>query len=314
MSARMDLLLASTDAPGPWEDAVRTVLPDARLFVEGRDAYDPSAIDYALVWKPAPGLVANLPNLKAVFNLGAGVDALLQDATLPAHLPIVRLVDPRLAAGMTEYVVHWVLHFHRDMHVYARQQAGRVWRQHHNADPAKRRIGFLGYGELARHGARALAMLGFADIAGWSRTPKSGDGVKNYAGEAELDAFLARTDILVNLLPATEATRGLLDARRLDALPRGAFVINAGRGATVVERDLVAALESGNIAACALDVFAAEPLAADSPLWTMENVHVTPHIASLTAPESAVRTVKAGIDAIEAGRTPANVVDRAQGY
>ena len=310
----MKLLFASTDDPAPWLAALAELIPEAAVAVAGRDPYDPAAIDYALAWRPPPGLLAACANLKAIFNLGAGVDALLQDPTLPPGVPIVRLVDPRLSAGMTEYVVHWVLHFHRDMPLYARQQAARAWVQHDNADPAQRRIGILGYGELGRHAARALGMLGFSDIAGWSRRPKGGDGVNSYAGAEHLDAFLARTDILVNLLPDTPATRGTLDAARLAALPPGGYLINAGRGATVVEDDLIAALRSGHIAGCALDVFAQEPLPAENPLWAMENVFITPHVASLTTAASATRVIKAAIDALEAGRTPANVVDRSQGY
>lgn len=310
----MNLLFASTDAPAPWLEAIAEVIPEATVFVQDRDTYDPTAIDYALVWRPGAGVLAACENLKAIFNLGAGVDALLKDATLPAHVPIVRLVDPRLSAGMTEYVVHWVLHFHRDLPLYAQQQVARTWVQHDNADPAERRIGILGYGELGRNAARALGMLGFSDIAGWSRNPKHGDGVKSYSGADEIDAFLARTDILINLLPDTPATRGVLDGARLAALPRGAYLINAGRGATVNEPDLIEALSSGHIAGCALDVFAEEPLPADSPLWAMENVYVTPHIASLTDPKSATRVIKSGIEALEAGREPANIVDKTQGY
>jgi len=310
----MNLLYASPGDPAPWRAAVARHLPGANFFVHGADDYDPAAVDYALVWQPAPEWSAGLANVKAVFNLGAGVDALLGDPALPGGVPIVRVVDPRLAQGMTEYVVHWVLHFHRDMHVYARQQRARQWTQHANADPATRRVGILGLGELGSHAAHALLMLGFESVAGWSRTPKELPGVESFSGDGGLAAFLARTEILVNLLPDTPATRGVLNADTLALLPRGAFLINAGRGATVVEVDLTAALEDGRIQAAALDVFAAEPLPADHPLWGMDNVYVTPHVASLTDADSACRVVRDGIEEIEAGGQPENVVDPARGY
>lgn len=310
----MNLLYVSPDDPAPWRKAVRRLIPEAELFVWGEDDVDLNTVDYALTWKPEPGLLSRMSNLKAIFNLGAGVDALLGDDTLPPGIPIVRLVDPRLAQGMTEYIVHWVLHFHRDMHVYARQQADRAWIQHDNADPASRAVGILGLGELGQDAAHALLLLGFENIAGWSRTRKELPGIASFAGADELDAFLERTEILVSLLPNTEATRGLLNEDRLARLPRGAFVINAGRGNAVVDADLLEALASGHIAAAALDVFNDEPLPEDHPYWRQDNVFVTPHIASLTTAESAAKVIAEGVEALEDGRQPANVVDRTQGY
>lgn len=310
----MNLLLSTPDDPKPWQDAVAKYIPEARLYTLGRDDVDFDAVDYALVWMPEPGLLAKLPNLKAVFNLGAGVDKLLADDTLPRNVPVVRLVDPRLAQGMCEYIVHWVLHFHRDMHVYAKQQRAHTWVQHENADPALRRIGILGFGELGRDAAHALRAMGFTALSGWSRTRRDADGVDSFAGEDTLDAFLAGTDVLINLLPDTPATRGLVSAERLAQLPEGAFVINAGRGTTVVEADLMAALETGHVAAAALDVFAEEPLPREHPFWDMDNVFITPHVASLTTPDSATRVIKAGLDALEDGRLPENVVNMDRGY
>ena len=215
---------------------------------------------------------------------------------------------------MTEYVVHWVLHFHRDMPTYARQQKACDWTQHDNADTAKRRVGILGLGELGQAAAHALLMLGFESIAGWSRSPKMLPGIESFAGAEELDAFLARTDILVCLLPNTPATLGILNAHTLSTLPKGAFVINGGRGSAVDDAALIEALNSGHLGGAALDVFNTEPLPRDHPYWAMGNVFITPHVASLTTPESATEVIRDGIDAIEHGRTPANVVDRDQGY
>jgi glyoxylate/hydroxypyruvate reductase A len=229
-------------------------------------------------------------------------------------VPIVRLVDPRLAQGMVEYVVHWVLHFHRDIPTYARQQAARTWVQHDNANTAKRRVGILGLGELGQAAAHALLMLGFESIAGWSRTEKELPGIESFSGAGELDAFLARTDILVSLLPDTAQTKGILNADTLGKLPQGAFVVNAGRGSAIIDDALIQALNSNHLSGAALDVFNAEPLAPDHPYWTMENVHITPHIASLTTADSATKVIAEGIEALQNGRMPDNVVDWKQGY
>ena len=310
----MNLLYVSPDDAKPWRAAVAKHLPDATLFVWGEDPVDLNTVDYALTWMPEPGLLARMTNLKAIFNLGAGVDALLRDTTIPKNVPIVRLVDPRLSSGMTEYVVHWVLHFHRDMPTYARQQAKRSWVQHENADTAKRRVGILGLGELGQAAAHALLMLGFESIAGWSRSEKLLPGIESFVGAEQLDAFLARTDILVSLLPNTKATQGILNKDTLATLPRGAFVINGGRGSAVVDDDLIQALHSGHIAGAALDVFNTEPLPEDHPYWSMNTVFITPHVASLTTPDSAMQVITEGIEALRRGGVPANLVDLALGY
>lgn len=310
----MNITFISDENPAPWRKALRRHLPEADVFVWGEDEVDKNAIDYALVWKPEPGLLASFANLKGIYNLGAGVDALLQDTTLPRAVPLVRLVDPRLSSGMVEYVVHWVLHFHRDMHVYAHQQSKRDWTQHANADTAARRVGILGLGELGQNVAHALLMLGFDSLSGWSRTAKELPGVKSFAGDDQLTPFLQQCDILVNLLPLTDGTRGLVNADTLAALPKGAFFINAGRGATVNDDGLIAALKDGHIAAAALDVFNDEPLAPDHAYWSMDNVFVTPHIASLTTPMSASEVIAEALRDLEEGRTPDNLVDWDQGY
>ena len=310
----MKLLYICADDPAPWRAAVARHIPGARLLVWGEDDVDVTQVDYALVWNPEPGVIATLRNAKAIFNLGAGVDALLQDDTLPRTVPIVRLVDPRLASGMMEYVVHWVLHFHRDMPTYARQQAARDWSQHTNADTTKRRVGILGLGELGQDAAHALTLLGFESIAGWSRTHKDLPGIQSFAGLGALDAFLARTEILVSLLPDTPATRGILNADTLAKLPKGAFVINAGRGSAVIDADLIQALERGHIRGAALDVFNDEPLSADHPYWVLDGVFITPHVASLTTADSATQLIASAIRTLQDGSLPENIVDLDQGY
>lgn len=256
----------------------------------GVDTVAAAAVDYALVWAPRPGQLAKLPNLKLIFSLGAGLDHLDGDGVLPPGVPVIRMVEAQLTAGMTEYVVYHALRFHRAMPDYDAQQRRGEWRELPQAPAAERRVGILGLGVLGGASARALAALGF-DVAGWSRGRKCIDGVDSFAGDAELPAFLARTDILVCLLPLTRATAGILCAANFARLPAGAFVINAGRGRHLVEDDLLDALGRGHLAGAALDVFATEPLPAKSPLWAHPRIAITPHAASKTLPASSARFV-----------------------
>ncbi|PHS79196.1 MAG: glyoxylate/hydroxypyruvate reductase A [Rhodospirillaceae bacterium] len=310
----MNILYISDLPFDPWVKPLHRYLPDADLFVWGNDDIDAADVDYILVWKPPRGVLKNFPNAKAIFNLGAGVDALLQDPDLPTDIPIVRLVDPRLSSSMAEFIVYWVLHFHRGMHTYAQQQRTGDWTPHGQSHTEKRRVGILGLGELGQDAAHALLMLGFENIAGWSRSRKELPSIESFAGAGELDDFLARTEILVCLLPNTQETNGLLNAKTLAKLPEGAFIINSGRGSLLDEDDLIAALKAGHIKAVALDVFQTEPLSSSHAFWKMENVFVTPHIASLTDAESATKIIGEGIEAIEDGDLPHNVVDLKKGY
>lgn len=245
--------------------------------------------------------------------MGAGVDHVLQDGTYPKNVPLARVVDPYLTAGMSEYVVLHVLAAHRDLRrSLADQHAGR-WDQFAVARADDTRIGILGLGELGRDAARKLAPFGYR-LAGWSRTRKTEPGIESFAGPAELDAFLARTDILVCLLPLTGETRGILNARAFAALPKGAHVINAARGAHLVEADLIAALDSGHLAGATLDVFATEPLPPGSPLWRHPKIWITPHIAALTDAPSTARTMADSIHRMRRGERPHHEVDLTRGY
>lgn len=307
------VLFASTEQkPEPWRAALNARI-DGLDFRVWPDIGDPAEIDVALAWKPAPGALANLPNLKAILSLGAGVDSLLADPTLPRDVPLVRVVDDRLTAGMTEYVVHGVLHFHRRFDRMAEAQRGSRWAPPARPVTAKRRVGILGLGELGRDAARALVALGFP-VRGWSRSAKTVAGVESFAGADGLGPFLAGTDILVCLLPLTPETEGIVNAGALARLPDGAYVINAARGGHVVDADLLAALDSGHLAGAMLDAFRTEPLPPDHPFWRHPRIIVTPHIASLTAVESAARALADSIHAALKGEALANVIERARGY
>jgi glyoxylate/hydroxypyruvate reductase A len=273
----------------------------------------PAEIDYALVWKPPRGLLRSLANLKLIFSLGAGVDHLTSDPELPPDVPVLRMVEPGLTAGMTEYVVMSVLMHHRRMVDYAGMQRDKVWEILPTPLAAERKVGVMGLGVLGADAATALTGLGF-EVAGWSRTPKSIPGISGFHGAGQLEAFLARSEILVCLLPLTEGTRGILNARTLALLPRGAALINVGRGDLLAEDDLLRALDSGQVGAATLDVFAIEPLASAHPFWAHPRVVVTPHCASITVPDSGARAVIENIRRLETGEPLLHVADLGRGY
>jgi glyoxylate/hydroxypyruvate reductase A len=292
---------------------LQTELPDQEIRVYPDELGDPAEIDYALVWKPPQGMLADLPNLKAIFSLGAGVDHLASDPLLPRDVPVVRLVDHGLTVGMTEYVVMTVLLQHRRMREYAELQAEHAWRKLPVPLAMHRRVGILGLGELGADAARALVGLRF-DVAGWSNTHKRIDGVESFAGDRELGHFLTRTEILVNLLPLTEQTRGILNRETLGELPKGAALVNAARGQHLVDADLLELLGTGQISEASLDVFHEEPLPADSPFWTHPRVRVTPHAAAITPPETAAAVIAENIRKMERGEQPHPIVDFDKGY
>ena len=311
----MALLFYSTwDDAERWTAAIKAELPDLDCRVWPDGTGDAKDIEYALVWRPKPGMLRAFPNLKAIFSLGAGVDHLLGDGMeLPDGVPVVRMVDPGLTAGMSEYVVYWTLHHHRKFGDYARQAAEKRWRPLPQKAPRDCRVGIMGVGIMGSDAARKLKALDF-DVAGWGRTLKNLPGVPGFQGAEGLRDFLARTDILVCLLPLTPDTRAILNAGTFARLPKGAVVINAARGGHLVDDDLLQALDSGQLSAAVLDVFHAEPLPADHPFWTHPRIDVTPHVASLTVPESAAKAVAANIRRMRAGEPPEPIVDPARGY
>jgi len=297
-----------------WTEPMAKHAPWLKVIIHGQDQYAPESIDYALGFRPPAGLFRTLPNLKAIFSLGAGVDGFLSDADFPKHIPLVRFVDHTLSREMTHYVVMHVLIFHRVQRTFDRAQAQKQWAQ---MFPPRRtedtRIGILGLGEIGTMAATALRDLGFP-VSGWSRTKKDVAGVKSFAGDDELAAFLGQSDILVCLLPLTPATRNILNAKTFAQLPQGAFVINVARGGHLVEEDVVAAIDSGHLAGAVLDVFQTEPLPQTSPIWTHPKITMTPHIAAMTDPRVAARSVADQIAAHQRGQQLENLVDFERGY
>ena len=269
-------------------------------------------IEIALAWKPPKGLIRTFRNVRLIVSLGMGVDHLLADDTLP-DVPMVRIMDEGLVGQMSEYALYWALRHHREIDRYAELQKQGKWQPLDFIDTIDRRVGVMGLGTIGQDTARKFAAMGFP-TAGWSRTARTLDGIETFHGSDGFQRFLARSDILVDVLPLTRETRGLLDAAAFARLPKGAYFINMARGGHVVDEALLAALDSGHLAGAALDVFNVEPLPAGHPYWTHPRVHVTPHIAGATNPRTASPGVIENIKRLRAGRELIHRVDPKTGY
>jgi len=314
----MTILLATRGLDvAAWIEAIAAHMPGRKIVTPGDD-FDPTAIRYVLSWRHAPGSLAGLSDLAAIFSLGAGVDHVFADPKLP-KVPLVRVVDPDLTARMSEWVMLHVLLHHRQSRMYDWQQHEKIWDDDAFQPAAKDvRVGVMGLGVMGRDAVEKLALIGF-DVAGWSRTRKRIASIACFAGAAERDLFLARTDILVALLPLTPQTRGILDRALFEKLARdgrlgGPILINAGRGGLQSEADILACLDDGTLKAATLDVFETEPLPMDSPLWSHPRVTVTPHNAAISEPEAIVRFIAGEIEAFERGGKLAHVVDPQRQY
>ncbi|HXF79311.1 MAG TPA: glyoxylate/hydroxypyruvate reductase A [Usitatibacter sp.] len=276
------------------------------------DVGDPAAVRYLAAWTLPPDLAATFPNLEVLFCVGAGVDQL--DLTqVPDSIPVVRMIEPGLVEGMVEYATLAVLAVHRHWPAYLAQQRERRWHTLPIRTAGARRVGVMGLGVLGQAVLAKLRGFGF-QCAGWSRTPRELEGVDCHAGPEGLTAFLARTDILVCLLPLTDATRGILGKRTFHALPKGAAVVNAARGAHLVAQDLLQALDTGQVSAAVLDVTDPEPLPPDHPLWTHPRVIITPHVASQSQPETSAAAVLENVRRHRRGEPLVGVIDRSRGY
>ena len=314
----MNLLLAgSFDAAerDAWVAALRQVLPGHRLCLARGEVPD-DQIDAAIVANPPPGQLQGLPRLRLIQSLWAGVDRLLADATLPAGVPIARMVDPAMNAAMAETALWATLALHRGFFSYARQQQQGLWQQHAQRRADELPVLVLGLGQMGAAVVRRLRQQGYP-VAAWRRQAGEASplpGLQVHSGSAGLHRALAGAQVLVNLLPLTPDTRGLLDARLLARLPRGAGLVNLARGAHLVDADLLAALASGQIGHAVLDVFHAEPLAPGHPFWAHPQVTVLPHVAAQTDERSAAAVVAANIAALAGGAPLSHLVHRDAGY
>ena len=300
-----------------WAAKMRASMPgrSVRVWPEMGDVAD---VHYAAAWLPPPNVLKDLPKLKVIFSLGAGVDAILSDPTLPRNIPVVRVNDPDLTMRMSEHILMHVLMHHRQQRRIEENQRNRKWDGFATHAASALRVGVMGLGVLGQDAATKIAMMGFP-TAGWSRSRKSVPGIECFAGAGELDAFLARTDVLVCLLPATSETDGILNAALFGKLSRkGPFgapiLINAGRGRQQVEADILAALDSGELYGASLDVFRKEPLPVDSAFWSHPKVMLTPHSAADSDPATICNYVARQIARYEQDGHLENLVDLARGY
>jgi glyoxylate/hydroxypyruvate reductase A len=296
----------------PWARDFAQALPQAETVVweEGQTL---APCDYAVLWAPTPALLDQLARVKAIFLMGAGVDAILKFGDALPDVPVIRLGDAGMGEQMAEYVAYAVLRYFRRFDEYEQQARQGVWNPLAARNKEEFTVGVLGLGKLGIPVAQALRQLGFP-VRGWSRTSKDIPGVDCYAGMESLDTFLSGTRVLACMLPLTPETNNLLDRARLSRLPEGAYLVNVARGAQVAEPDLLALIRAGHIAGATLDVFRNEPLPAPHPFWSEPRITITPHISALTIREEAVRQIAHKITLLEQGEHVADVVDRNRGY
>ena len=300
-----------------WAARFAAALPGHRVVRRGDD-FASADIDYIFTWKPVPDAFEGLAKLKAVLSLGAGVDALLRHPRLPANVPIVRFIDADLMQRMSDYVVSQVTMHQRLFTRFQRDQRARRWVQLYPPPSWDTSVGIMGMGVLGQDAVKHLKVFGYP-LRSWSRTPKAIEDVEGFAGPDEFEAFLAGTDILVNLLPLTPETQGILNYETFAKLRRtrldgGPVLINAARGGHQRDADIARALQDGTLGAASLDVFEVEPLPQDSPLWGLDNCYITPHIAAASSEETGVAYFSKAIRDFEAGLPLPNVVDVARGY
>ncbi|QXI30570.1 2-hydroxyacid dehydrogenase [Pseudomonas vanderleydeniana] len=294
-----------------WRAAFARLAPELE-FRLAPDIGDPGDVRYLIAWESSADLIERFPNLRVLYSAGAGVDQ-FDLSLLPAHVPLVRLVDPAMASIMTEYVQFAVLALHRDILSYRAQQTARVWAELPIIPAARRRVGVMGIGNLGLAVLERLHPLGF-QLSGWNRSEKAVPGGRCYVGMEQLPAFLAQCDILINLLPLTPQTTGILNRERLDCLPMGAGLVNVGRGAHLVEADVVRALDEGRLGGAILDVFEQEPPPPEHPFWSHPKVLMTPHVASTVQIDGAVSVILENLRRERRGDALLNVVDRSRGY
>jgi glyoxylate/hydroxypyruvate reductase len=308
----VNLLVYSAGENGAtWFDAFGRALPEAKIGAWPGPAA--AQADYAVVWKPPNELLGALARAKAVFNLGAGVDGISPLSALRSTVPLIRLEDAGMAEQMSEYACHAVLRRYRELDLYAEQQRACRWRPRRRIDKRGFGVGILGLGALGSVVAAALGPFGFP-LLGWSRSRRTIPGMSSYAGITELGEILARSNVLICLLPLTDETRGLLDRARLSQLPRGAYVVNLARGDILVESDLLALVDEGHLAGAMLDVFHDEPLPVEHPFWHHPGITVTPHVSAATLIDDTVAQIAAKIRRIEAGLAVTGIVARDRGY
>ncbi len=309
----MRIAFCCTDTrPEPWVEGLQAALPGARVQVWAPGTHAADAADYAVVWAPPQQFLDEQPHLKALFNIGAGVDALLK-LRLPPGAQVVRLDDAGMSVQMAEYVCHAVIRHFREFDGYQTDVQQGKWSFRRPRARADFPVGIMGLGVLGERVARALAQFEFP-IAGWSRSPKAIDGVRCFSGAAQFAEFLAASRILVCLLPLTPETENILNRDTLTRLRPGAYVVNVARGAHVVDDDLIALLDAGHLAGATLDVFRVEPLPSTDPFWRHPKITVTPHTSARTLRDESIAQIAGKIALLQDGKPVTGIVDPSMGY
>ena len=294
-----------------WQDLFAQHLPQVQWHI-WPNVSNNTAIDMLVCWIPPRDYQQDYPNLKVLFSVGAGVDQ-LNIATVPKHVQVVRMLDPGIQQGMTEFVQMSVLNIHRDTLAYVNMNQQHQWQQLPGVSTVKRRVGIMGLGNLGQAAALGLQNLGFS-VHGWSKNPKSLANMSCFYGNSQLETFLQQSDIVVCLLPLTDETRGIINQQTLSYLPKGASIINAGRGEHIVEQDLLDALNQQHLRYAILDVFVQEPLDAQHPFWQHPQIWVTPHIAAITQNDTAGQALLANVQRYLNKQHMQGLVDLNAGY
>ena len=306
----MRIAFCCTDTKAePWLEGLRSAMPSASIALWAAGA---AQADYAVVWAPPQQFVDEQPGLKAIFNIGAGVDALLQ-LRIPPAMKLVRLDDAGMSAQMAEYVCHAVIRHFRDFEGYEDDTGSGKWSYRKPRNRTEFPVGVMGLGVLGERVARSLVQFDYP-VVGWSQTPKDIPGVRSFVGAAQFDAFLKSTKVLVCLLPLTPATAGIMQQGSLAKLQQGGYVINVARGAHLIDDDLIQLIDNGHLAGATLDVFRTEPLPAGHPFWQHPKIRVTPHTSARTLRHESIAQIVGKIQALEQGQRIAGTVDQARGY
>lgn len=295
-----------------WVEALSKAAPDIPIF-NFKEKHPKEEVVMAIVWKHPQGILADYPNLRCIASFGAGVDFIFEDPGIPAHLPVTRVVDPKLASDMSEFVLAVILNYLKNLDVYKADQIQNKWRPRPYRRIEDIRVGIMGLGALGMELAVDLLKLNFR-VLGWAGSGKDIPGVPVYVGENQRSGFLSQADILVCLLPLTEETRGILNIETFMALPTGAYVINVARGGHLVDDDLLEAIGNGHLSGACLDVFHSEPLGKDHPFWVNPAIHMTPHIASVSDVASVIPQLIDNYRRLIAGDPLQNLVSREKGY
>ncbi|MBT8296614.1 MAG: glyoxylate/hydroxypyruvate reductase A [Gramella sp.] len=298
--------------PENWVTALKNQHPGMNIYVYPED-HDPEEVEFAITWNHPRGLFKNYPNLKVLASMGAGVDHILSDEALPEGIKVTKIVDETLTEDMGDFVLSQVMNHIRGLHHYVKAQSKKEWEKYQYRRPQNTRVGIMGLGVLGNAVADKLHKNNF-QVNGWSRTEKNCDNVTSFHGKDQLEEFLENSEILICLLPLTEDTKDILNADLFDMLPEGAYVINVARGEHLVEHDLMEMINNGHLSGASLDVFREEPLPEEHPFWEHPSINITPHVASLTKPESVVAQIAENYERMKEDEPLKNKVEMDKGY